>query len=86
MPGRSQRSFYLFTLKHTCWMAVVAPTDRLKSARSRCVIECDAACLSFLSFYHIAASDLFIFLFIYVNFDHFYIFVLQIWYLIGTPT
>ena len=54
------------------WMAVVTPTDHLKSAHNRCVSEvlvaflcCRFAFLDFLlvsGFYHSTGSDLFLFL------------------------
>ena len=39
-------------VNHTSWVAVVTPTDRLKSVRNRCVIElfCGVVCVVTLPF------------------------------------
>ena len=39
-------------VEHTSWVAVVTPTDRLKSVRNRCVIElfCGVVCVVTLPF------------------------------------
>ena len=39
-------------VNHTSWVAVVTPTDRPKSVRSRCVIElfCGVVCVFILPF------------------------------------
>ena len=59
-------------VSHTCWVAVVTPTDRPKSVRNRCVINlfCGVVCVVTLPFWHFCwcmgfchrtESDLFLF-------------------------
>ena len=65
-------------VNHTSWVAVVAPTDRPKSVRNRCVIElfCGVVCVVTLPFWrfcwcrgfcHGTESDLFLFLLSYTG-------------------
>ena len=39
-------------VNHTSWVAIITPTDRLKSVRNRCVIElfCGVVCVVLLTF------------------------------------
>ena len=43
---------FLDPVNHTSWVAVVAPTDRPKSVRNRCLIElfCGVVCVVTLPF------------------------------------